>query len=165
MPTAIRCRSAAFAILIGMVSLSFTRAAGQQPAADPFVGTWVLNPAKSKYTPGPAPKSGTITITVQGKIVNAMMDAVSAAGVASHWMYAANVDGKDYPASGNPDVDTIALHQVDARTVEAVQKKGGKATLTVRRTVSADGKTMTVTSSGKNTAGVAVTTIAVYERK
>ena len=30
-------------------------------AAEPFAGTWKLNTAKSKYTPGPPPKSATIT--------------------------------------------------------------------------------------------------------
>ena len=30
-------------------------------AADPITGTWKLNPAKSKYSPGPAPTSATIT--------------------------------------------------------------------------------------------------------
>jgi hypothetical protein len=151
-------------LTLGLAGLPVEPAA-QQPPADPFVGTWVLNLAKSKYTPGPAPKSASIAITMQGRTVTVMTDAVSATGVASHWMYAASVDGKDYPASGNPDVDTIALKQVDARTVEAVQKKAGKPTLTVRRTVSADGRTMTVTSSGKNAAGVAITNVAVYERK
>ena len=30
-------------------------------AADPFVGTWKLNLAKSKYSPGPPPKNLTVT--------------------------------------------------------------------------------------------------------
>ena len=34
--------------------------------ADPAIGTWKLNLAKSKYVPGPAPKSNTITITAAG---------------------------------------------------------------------------------------------------
>ena len=29
-------------------------------AADPAAGTWKLNPAKSKYTPGPTPQSATM---------------------------------------------------------------------------------------------------------
>ena len=34
---------------------------------DPFVGTWRLNVAKSKYSPGPAPKSQTATYEAAGK--------------------------------------------------------------------------------------------------
>ncbi len=30
-------------------------------AADPLIGTWKLNLAKSKFSPGPAPKSVTAT--------------------------------------------------------------------------------------------------------
>ena len=59
----------------------------------------------------------------------------------------------------------MALKQIDARTVEVIQKKAGKPTLTVRRTVSPDGKTLTITSSGKNAAGATVTNVAVYDRK
>ena len=150
------------ALACAVVSLP---AASQQPTADPFVGTWILNLAKSKYTPGPPPKSATLVISRQGTTVTVTVDAVNAAGVASHWMYAAAPDGKDYPASGNPDVDAVVMKAIDARTVDVVQKKAGKPTLTVRRSVSADGKTLTVTSSGQNAAGLAVSTVAVYDRK
>ena len=34
---------------------------------DPFVGTWTLNVAKSKYSPGPVPKSITSTYEAAGK--------------------------------------------------------------------------------------------------
>jgi hypothetical protein len=34
-------------------------------AADNQAGTWKLNVAKSKYSPGPAPKEGTLTIESQ----------------------------------------------------------------------------------------------------
>ena len=33
---------------------------------DPAVGTWKLNVAKSRYSPGPAPKSNVITIAAAG---------------------------------------------------------------------------------------------------
>ena len=41
----------------------------QEAAAqtDPSVGTWVLNVAKSKYDPGPPPKSSTVTIVAAGQ--------------------------------------------------------------------------------------------------
>ena len=34
------------------------------PAADPVIGTWQLNVAKSKFSPGPAPKSDARTYAV-----------------------------------------------------------------------------------------------------
>ena len=42
-------------------------ASGVLPAQrDAFVGTWRLNTAKSKFNPGPAPRSETRTTEVQG---------------------------------------------------------------------------------------------------
>ena len=38
---------------------------------DPFVGTWRLNVAKSKYSPGPPPKSQTTTPRVRGALRSA----------------------------------------------------------------------------------------------
>jgi hypothetical protein len=36
---------------------------------DPHTGTWVLNVAKSKYSPGPAPKEQSSTYTVSAQSV------------------------------------------------------------------------------------------------
>jgi hypothetical protein len=36
-------------------------------AGDPLIGTWVLNVAKSTYSPGPAPKSETRTYTATAR--------------------------------------------------------------------------------------------------
>ena len=47
-------------------------------AADPFVGTWKMNPAKTKYKAGTAPKEQTVTITEAGTDLN-----VSVAGTAA----------------------------------------------------------------------------------
>ena len=48
--------------------------------ADPLVGTWVLNVAKSKYTPGPAPKSETRTYVVAGPDIEASSKGVVVPG-------------------------------------------------------------------------------------
>ena len=143
------------------------RLSGTSPSqsADPFVGTWSLNVAKSTYSPGPAPKSSTIVITVKAKTTTVTVSSVSAAGATLAWSYSAAADGKDHPVVGNPDVDAVSVRQVDARTVEVTQKKAGKAGLTLRRTVSPDGKTMTTTFTGTNAAGAAVKNVAVYDRK
>ena len=132
--------------------------------ADPIIGTWKLNVAKSKYDPGPAPKSATATFTVAGTGVKFVLDGVTGTGEKAQWGYTANEDGKDYPMTGNPDADTISLKRIDARTVETTNKKAGKVTTTNRRTVSADGKTLTVTTTGTTAAGVKVNNVQVFER-
>jgi hypothetical protein len=54
-------------------------------AADPQVGTWKLNVAKSTYSPGPAPKSGTSKIEAAGAGTKVVVDQVLADGTTRHW--------------------------------------------------------------------------------
>jgi hypothetical protein len=133
--------------------------------ADPFAGTWTLNVAKSKYDPGPAPKSGTANFTTTGKSVKTVVDVVSATGNQVHWEYAAAADGKDHPMTGTADGDTVALRQLSPNSIETTYKLKGKVTIVNVRTVSADGKTMTVTTKGTNAQGQKVNNLQVYEKK
>ena len=48
--------------------------------ADPFAGTWTLNVAKSKYDPGPTPKSGSVTFSSKGDNVKAVIDGMTGTG-------------------------------------------------------------------------------------
>ena len=54
---------------VGLGIVVLVWAGVQLPAqeSDPLVGTWELNVAKSKYSPGPAPKSETRTYVVSGQ--------------------------------------------------------------------------------------------------
>jgi hypothetical protein len=135
-------------------------------AADPQIGTWQLNVAKSTFDPGPAPKLGTTKIEAAGTGAKVIVDQTAADGTTRHWEFTANYDGKDVPIVGdNPDADTVARTRVDANTVTTVSKKGGKVVATQQSTVSADGKTRTVTTKGVNAAGKTVNNVAVYERQ
>jgi hypothetical protein len=133
--------------------------------ADPFAGTWTLNVARSKYDPGPGPKSGSATFATTGKTVKVVVDGVNAAGNKTHFEYSAAADGKDHPLSGNADGDTMSLRQISPSSVETTFKMKGKITVINVRTVSADGKTMTVTTKGTNAAGQKVNNLQVYEKK
>lgn len=134
--------------------------------ADPQVGTWKLNVAKSKYSPGPAPKSATTIITAAGAGTKVVVDQVQADGTTRHWEFTGNYDGKDTAVTGNnPDADTLVRTRVNANTIKTVAKKAGKVTTTQTSAVSSDGKTRTVTTTGTNAAGVAVNNVAVYEKQ
>ena len=134
--------------------------------SDPQVGVWTLNVAKSKYSPGPGPKSATTKIEAAGAGTKVIVDQVMADGTTRHWEFAANYDGKDSPVTGNnPDADTVARTRIDANTVQTVAKKGGKVTTTQTSAVSSDGKTRTVTSKGVNAGGQQVNNVAVYEKQ
>ena len=134
-------------------------------AADPHVGTWKLNLAKSKYNPGPPPKSQTLKIQAQENGLKYVSDSVDAEGKATHNEFAAKYDGKDYAYLGSPDVDTLAYTKVDANTLDFVTKKGGKEVEKGRAVVSVDGKTRTVTSKGKNAKGQDTSRTSVYVKQ
>jgi ABC-type Na+ efflux pump permease subunit len=135
-------------------------------AADPQIGTWKLNVAKSTFDPGPAPKSGTTVIEAAGAGAKVIVDQTAADGTTRHWEFTANYDGKDIPIVGdNPDADTVARTRISATTVETISRKAGKVVATQQSTVSADGKIRTVTTKGVNAAGKTVNNVAVYERQ
>jgi ABC-type Na+ efflux pump permease subunit len=135
-------------------------------AADPQIGTWQLNVAKSTFDPGPAPKLGTTKIEAAGTGAKVIVDQTAADGTTRHWEFTANYDGKDIPIVGdNPDADTVARTRISATTVETISRKAGKVVATQQSTVSADGKIRTVTTKGVNAAGKTVNNVAVYERQ
>src|SRR5262245_4724076 len=153
-------RSIAIVSVLGAALSSAVLA--QTPA--PGMGSWTINLAKSKFSPGPAPKSATVTFSAAGDGVKAVVDTVSPTGAKTHWEYTASFDGKPHPVTGNPDGDMVVLKRVNATTVETAYTLKGKPTTVNTRVVSADGKTMTVTTKGMNAQGQKVENVQVYEK-
>ena len=134
-------------------------------AADPLVGTWKLNVAKSTYSPGPAPKSLTAKIEAAGEGEKVTADGVRGDGTPIRVEYTAQNDGKDNPITGSPIADTVSLKRLDANTTERTDKKGGKVVQTLTRKLSSDGKTMTVTIKGIDAEGRPINNLAVLEKQ
>lgn len=134
-------------------------------AGDPVVGTWELNVTKSKYNPGPAPKSQTRIYEALPQGMKVTIKTVNADGKSTVVEHPANYDGKDYPITGSAQADVIALKQIDANTSEAILKHADHVVATARRVVSADGKTLTSTYQGTDSGGRKVDSVAVYERR
>ena len=133
-------------------------------ADDPMSGTWKVNLTKSKYDPGPAPKSLTATIKVENGTEIFVSDGVDGAGNATHAMFTAKIGGPDAPVTGIPYADTISLKRVKPNHTVATLKKGGKVTMTVHVVVAEDGKSRRLTYEGKNEKGKAVHDEVVYDR-
>ena len=133
--------------------------------ADTQSGVWKMDPAKSKYDPGPAAKSITLKIESAGDTIKYTSDGIDAAGNPTHMEYTAKYDGKDYPITGNPNADTVALEQTDANTTRSTLKKDGQVVMTVTSVVSNDGKTRTSTFKGKNAKGQDINNILVYNKQ
>jgi len=154
-------------LLVSTLAVTFAMlgSASMAAAADNWMGTWKLNVAKSKYSPGPGPKSQTLMFETTPAGIKLSTEAAGADGATNKGGYTAKFDGTDAAWVGNPDADTAAPKRIDANSYENVWKKGGKATITAKGVVSADGKTLTVTQAGKNVKGDTVNIVAVYDKQ
>jgi len=135
---------------------------------DSWVGTWKLNLARSKYEPANlAPKSQTIRQeAAAGGGVRTVVDVVDAQGKAQHQEYLVSFDGKAVAITGAADANTTRVYKrLDDGTYEYVQSVSGKPTTTVRTVVSADRKTRTLTTTGRNAQGQTISNVAVYDRQ
>jgi hypothetical protein len=153
-------------VLVLAVGLFASATLAVAQSKDPFVGDWRLNVAKSKYTPGPTPKSVTSTYEAAGKGYKVSVRNEPASGPVQQYSYTSNLDGMDVKVTGNnTNADTIAVKRIDANTLELVNKKAGKVTTTQRNVVSADGKTRTVTTTGTDAQGQKVNNVGVFEKQ
>jgi hypothetical protein len=134
-------------------------------AAENWLGTWKLSPAKSKFSPGPGPKSLTLKFESTADGIKLTSDGVNAEGAPTHGEYVSKFDGKDVPWTGNPDADTASARKIDDNTYENVWKKDGKTTITAKAVVSKNGKTFTTLQKGTNAKGQTVNNTVVYDRQ
>ena len=132
---------------------------------DPHLGKWTLNANKSVFTPGPPPRSVVRTYTLDGNKLKAVIETLQPLGTKSVVQYTAAFDEKDYPITGNSDVDSISLKRIDQWTFDATLKRSGKVATTTRNSVSKDGRTMTVTAQGTTPRGQPTKSVAIYTKQ
>jgi hypothetical protein len=134
----------------------------QSGAKDPALGTWQLDMTKSTFSSN-LPEGRTLTFTLaSGGAIREVARTRQANGATDEIDYTAKEDGRDYPIS-NSVLDTVALKRVDARTVERTGKVHGQPVETRTRTISPDGKTLTIKTDGTNN-GVRYNSLQVFER-
>lgn len=150
-------------VAMALVSGSAVLAFGQ--SAEPWLGTWKVNLAKSTYNPGPKPTTAQTAKleAVQGGF-KATFDGVDAKGQPRINRPPAILDGKDYPNPGQPN-STHSFTRIDSRSYERSVREDGKVTFTARWVASADGKTLTVTQKGKNPQVQTVSNVIVYDKQ
>jgi len=149
-------------LLIGAILAAGSSAA---LAADPVIGTWQLNLAKSTYSPGPAPKSMTRTYAESAQGITLTIKMTTANGMDSNTTFVFKEDGKPYPVSGTSDTDAASVTRVDPLKVNFKQMRAGVVTATGARTVSKDGKTLTVSQKGTHADGAKYNDVMVYDRQ
>ena len=93
-------------ITVVAVALSFVAAAAGF-AANPHLGTWKLNEAKSKLIPGMG-KNMTVTYSEQKDKMKVTVDGVDKDGKPTHSVWVGKFDGKAYPVKGNLPYNSVA---------------------------------------------------------
>ena len=153
-------------LVIGTVlAFGVSAAASAADTKDPVVGTWKLDLAKSRFSPGPALKSQTRTYAATADGVALTFTGVAADGTAMSGASNFKYDGKDYPLTGSPDYDALSAKRIDSNTIESTQKKAGKPVGKTTRTVSKDGKVLTLSSKGTGAKGAAYDNVMVFDRQ
>jgi hypothetical protein len=136
-----------------------------ESGADPAVGTWKLNLAKSTFAGIPAYKSQIRIYSRSGPDITLKMTTVSAEGKETRTQATYKLNGKDFPSMGNPDFDSLAGTQLDTDTVEFTLKRAGKEVGKIRRTVSKDGHTLTINFEITNASGVQTGALTVFDKQ
>jgi hypothetical protein len=161
-------RFAAAGLVSGVMCVAALSAQAPAGIDKAYMGAWKLNVAKSTYENATAPREQVRTHEDRGGgFVLVVQDTVNAQGAKTHSEYVYKPDGKDYPmaAPGQTGIARIALKAVDPLTVTYQQKLDGKVTTDGKRTVSKDGRTMTLDVVGTNAQGQRYHTISVFEKQ
>jgi hypothetical protein len=149
-------------IAVIAVALSFAGATACF-AANPHMGTWKLNEAKSKFAPGMG-KNITVVYAEMKDKMKVTVDGVDKDGKPTHAVWVGAADGKAYKTKGNLAWDAAAYKVVNDNTYEITTMKGGKVFASGKSTVSADGKTRTVATTGTTEDGKKFKNKSVYDK-
>ncbi|MGD1106168.1 MAG: hypothetical protein ABR865_03925 [Terracidiphilus sp.] len=118
-------------VVCALFAMAALCAATASHAQSPFDGTWRVNLAQTKFSPKP------LTFYLSQGWYHCTGSCNPAYDIAA--------DGQDHAVAGH-SYDTLSVTIVDDHTISAVGKKGGTVIFEQTRTVSADGKTLTVKS-------------------
>jgi hypothetical protein len=171
-------------IVLGIVFTLFgIPLAAQRP--EPVLGTWVMNVAKSTFSPGPAPKRESRTYVMaeqETKMtfkavaeprtyrlvrqeIKVTSEGVDGDGKPTTAEWTVSYDGHDRPVTGDPDADALSLRRIDAFTTQFTQKKAGSVVITGTQAISKDGAVMTITTKGMNAKSQTIHNVALFEKQ
>ena len=132
-------------------------------ADDPFAGTWKYNFAKSTHDEESAVQMTRLLEPFDGGM-KFTRDAIDAKGKPLHTVYIIKFDGKDYPPEGGAG-PTNAYRRIDRSTLECIVKFPGGNVMKQVLVLSKDGKTFTLTESGKYQSGKPANHFSVFEKQ
>jgi hypothetical protein len=125
----------------------------------PFTGTWTMNLEKSKFTPGPGPRSVTATIGTDGRVSFRGIDHDGKPTGRSH----PSSVGKEVLFDGTKNV-TIET-RVHGNVIDDTIRLDGKPIQTVHAVFSSDGRTVTLNREGRDPQGHPVHNLEIFEKQ
>jgi hypothetical protein len=127
----------------------WTRSGGAKVADNRFAGEWIQDLSKTRLR--------------QGLVLKIEADGNEGVRFTGEFGYTARFDGKEYDLK-NSSNDTVTLELVDAHTVDSIYRRDNQVAQKDRWVVSADGRQMTLTTSGTLETGQRVTEKLVFEK-
>ena len=132
---------------------------------DPFLGTWLLEPAQSQYAFGPPPKTGTYTLSAQGEYIHFDIAWTDQNDQPFQHSFDMIPDGQQHPYENPAVADFGSLTRVNERTLDSATFKGGQQIAYASRVLSDDGLTMTVSQSGNTPQGEPFVNVSRYTKQ
>jgi len=150
--------------VLGMMILGFV---GTASAADVFTGTWKLNVAKSKYSPGPAPKAVTVVVAEKGADMAVSVSGTDAADkpIKSNYTFPMKGGPAAFAEGAPPSGATVVIKRPNANTLSSTSTLNGKEVGTSNTVMGADGKSFARTVKETNAEGKPVNNTLVYEKQ
>jgi hypothetical protein len=142
-----------------LLALLLATSSDQAPASgSPFVGEWVANISKSRQSPDYRFQAATLRISVDGETVTMASRLIDPSGEEKQAAETFRTDGTETPGTLTPGV-FLAARWVGSHVLATIATKDNRTIALATYEVSADGKTMTLRSSGT------VEHVIVFDRK
>jgi hypothetical protein len=152
------------ALAFALVLMTFPYSAS---AADPFVGTYKFNPAKSATSGGQMPPELTLTISEDGSnlLITTSGKTASGSPISADVLIVPKTGGTLKAPEGERNYDSTIVSRRDANTIDMVALQKGKERTRVTLALSRDGKTLTRSFTSTNAQGRPVNGTSVLERE
>lgn len=128
----------------------WTRSGGAKVAGDPIAGEWTQDLSKTRLR--------------QGLVLKVEPDGNGGIHFSGDFSYTARFDGKQYDLQNSRN-DTVTLQLVDPHTVDSIYRRDDQEAQKDRWVVSADGRQMTLTTTGTFESGQHITEKLVFQRQ
>jgi hypothetical protein len=138
-------------------------------AADPLVGTWKLNVARSKFA-GPTLRFRELTVVYQeqdGQLIGALTGTLEDGSPVLVQYTVPSSGGAVHYSEGAREgySTTLSPHRTDSHTTDWPTVFGANVIYTTQDVISSDGKTLTATTRGNDAEGKPYEAVWVGERK